>query len=143
MRSTLPALRAKGHGWYSKFLKGGNEAFKRYQAPTPFDWSSNSATARPRAFFELYSGDEAFGRLEFELAEDILPKTVENFRILVTGIGTRKYEGTKIHQIRKESSIIGGDVVDGKGTGSHSAFESRFFPDENFIIPHTHRGLLR
>lgn len=32
---------------------------------------------------------------------------------------------------------MGGDVEAADGTRSHSAFGTRFFPDEAFLIPHT------
>ena len=99
-------------------------------------------------------GDEALGRLVFELADDILPKTCANFIALCqnrgdenkSGGGNGKkeytYRGTKIHQIYKDTFIMGGDVVKNDGTESHSAGENRYFRDENFIIPHSARGLL-
>lgn len=48
----------------------------------------------------------------------------------------------KIHRIVRGTGLMGGDVENTDGRGGHSAFGSRFFPDEAFIIPHTWVGLL-
>jgi len=90
--------------------------------------------------------DENIGRIVFELADDILPRTVGNFKVLCEAKSTEKYayKGTKFHHILKGSLIMGGDVEKRDGSGSHSADpENRFFKDENFIIPHSSKGLLR
>jgi len=140
----VPLLRgAKGFGWYNKF-RSTPEEFAKFTSPTPFNWEADNVT-RPRAYFNIVSGPENWGTLEFELAEDVLPKTVENFTRLVTGKSAKgfTYKNTKLHQIRKGHVIMGGDVVTNDGTGSHSASEERFFPDENYIVPHSSRGLLR
>lgn len=154
MRRSVACLRgAKGHGWYSHY-RSNPEDFAKFTNPTPFDWSKPSPTAsdpsvvaaRPKVFFEVSSGGESWGKLEFELAHDVVPKTVDNFVKLVTGTGHNKalsYKGTKFHQIRKGQIIMGGDVEANNGSSSQSAFEQRFFRDENFIIPHSARGLIR
>jgi hypothetical protein len=39
---------------------------------------------------------------------------------------------------------MGGDIEGNRdGHLSHSSFQERYFPDENFIIPHSERGLVR
>lgn len=135
---------AKGYSWYNHFLKHGNEGFKRNTPPTPFDWSQN-ATGRSKVFFDIAIGTEDAGRIVFELADDIVPETVKNFKLLVTGdnMHKRSYLQTKFHQVQKGQFIMGGDVENGDGTGSYSAFKDRYIKDENFIIPHTERGFLR
>ena len=40
---------------------------------------------RPRVFFEITVDGAPLGRIEFELYNDIVPKTAENFRALCTG----------------------------------------------------------
>lgn len=144
MHSTRVLLRgAKGHGWYQHY-RAKPEDFVRFTIPTPFDWSRGQIQ-RPKAFFEISSGNESWGKLVFELAEDVVPKTVENFKRLVTGQNPSNftYKGTKIHKIRKGEAIMGGDVEHKNGDGSHSSYPERFLLDENFIIPHSSRGLLR
>lgn len=149
MRRSLPLLRgAKGRGWYYHF-KEKPEDFARYTSPTPFDWKATNEicnpSIRPVAFFTLASGGETLGTLEFELAKDIVPKTVENFTKIVLGETAlaKGYKNTKIHKIQKGVAIMAGDIVHNDGTGSHSAYAQRFLPDENFIIPHSERGLIR
>lgn len=83
--------------------------------------------------------------MEFELASDIVPKTVINFANLCEGKGLKfkkGYKNTKIHHILKGVFIMGGDIEKENGTGNHSSYEQRHFPDENFIIPHSSRGLI-
>lgn len=145
MRKSNILLRgAKGYGWYQKYIKDGNEGFRKTVPPTPFDWSITSNQKRLHAFFDLSVSDKSIGRLTFELANDIVPKTVQNFANLCTGdnMHSRSYKNTKFFQIQK-SFIMGGDVEWNDGTGSHSAFKERYIEDENFIIPHSDRGLIR
>lgn len=52
------------------------------------------------------------------------------------------YKNTKIHHILKGVFIMGGDIEKENGTGNHSSYEHRHFSDENFIIPHSSRGLI-
>ena len=144
MRRTFGLLRgSSGLGWYKKYRETP-EAFDMYTKCTPFDWTEGNVL-RPKAFFEIQSGNEVLGNLEFELAEDIVPRTVKNFIDLVTGENPKKltYQGTKFHYVRKNEVIMGGDVEHTGGRLSHAASQDRFFEDENFIIPHTARGLIR
>lgn len=144
MRRTLSLSRgAKGYNWYTKFQEKGADGFKKNLPPTPFDWSS-PPKPRPHAYFDLNIENEPLGRIEFELAEDIVPKTVENFRLLCTGKGLKfpGYKGTIIHQVQKNQFMMAGDVQLAAGAGSHSASSERFFPDENYIIPHSAKGLV-
>ena len=142
---------AKGYGWYSKFLQEGKQGFKRYQPPTPFDWTQKNEVGeipkRPHAFFDIRIDNEKLTRIQFELASDIVPKTVNNFKNLCLGLGTKfgGYKGTKIHYTSKGVSIMAGDIVTetSSGTGNWSASDSKYFNDENYIIPHSAKGLLR
>eukprot|EP01033_Poteriospumella_lacustris_P010954 gene10954-7792_t len=133
---------AKGFGWLDTYRKSPEE-FQRFTIPTPFDWSKDNVQ-RPKAFFEVSSGGENWGRLVFELAHDVVPKTVENFKRLTTGDNANKltYRNTKFHKIRKGEAVMGGDVEHKNGDLSHSSYETRFIQDENFIIPHSSRGLI-
>jgi cyclophilin family peptidyl-prolyl cis-trans isomerase len=141
-RSRILMQGAKNLGWYQQF-KTNPEAYERYTTPTPFDWSKPEIK-RPKAYFDILSGTEAWGRLVFELAQDVLPKTVENFSLLTTGQNkhNRSFKGTKLHRVRKGEAIMGGDVEFNTGEGSHSAYDQRYILDENWIIPHSDRGLL-
>jgi hypothetical protein len=147
MRRTLVSCRgAKGYNWYTKFQEHGADGFRKFRPPTPFDWSkpidpSTGVTKRPRVYFDLSIEKEPLGRLEFELAADVLPKTSENFVLLATGKGVdnRSYKGSIFHAVSKNNVIMGGDIVSKDGQGNHSAFKTKHFEDENFIIPHSHK----
>ena len=146
MRRSVGLLRgAKGYSWYTKYQAEGAKGFLRHTPPTPFDWEGTSPpSARPRAYFDVTIDDEKAGRIEFELAEDVVPKTVDNFCKLLEGQAEKVggYKGTKILKVHAGNAIMGGDVENGDGTGSHAAGSERFIKDENFIIPHSARGLL-
>jgi cyclophilin family peptidyl-prolyl cis-trans isomerase len=88
--------------------------------------------------------EEIMGRMEIELASDIVPKTVLNFINLIQGKSQKGfcYKGTKVHDIIPENTVRIGDVETNTGNRSHSSFDTRYFRDENFIIPHTSRGIV-
>jgi len=142
-RSLVLSRGAKGYNWYNLFVERGADGFRKNVPPTPFDWSAG-AKVRPCAFFELKIESEPLGRVEIELAEDVVPATVENFRRLCEGKGVKfpGYKGTALHQVHKGQFILGGDVSNQQGAVSHSSYADRHIKDENFIIPHSARGLL-
>lgn len=39
----------------------------------------------PRVFFDIAADNQPLGRIVFELFQDVVPKTAENFRALCTG----------------------------------------------------------
>ena len=43
-------------------------------------------TANSKVFFEIQIGNEKAGRIEFELFDNVVPKTAQNFRELCTGV---------------------------------------------------------
>eukprot|EP00612_Vaucheria_litorea_P001438 CAMPEP_0171454096 /NCGR_PEP_ID=MMETSP0945-20130129/1525_1 /TAXON_ID=109269 /ORGANISM="Vaucheria litorea, Strain CCMP2940" /LENGTH=210 /DNA_ID=CAMNT_0011979063 /DNA_START=138 /DNA_END=767 /DNA_ORIENTATION=+ len=139
---------AKGWGWYVKYKNEGNAGFTRNQTPTPFDWSQPINTPRKRAFFDMMIGEESIGRVEFELANDILPLTCTNFLNLCGGKASNAdgksitFKGTKIHALVKGVGLLGGDVENMGGKLSHSSYGRRYFRDEGFFIPHSSEGLL-
>ncbi|KZF19030.1 peptidyl-prolyl cis-trans isomerase Cpr7 [Xylona heveae TC161] len=103
---------------------------------------------RSRVFFDLQIGKQEVGRVAFELYNDIVPKTAENFRALCTGekgIGkTGKplhYKGSGFHRIIKRFMIQGGDFTAGNGTGGESIYGEKF-EDENFQLKHEKPFLL-
>lgn len=142
MRRSIPLLRgAKGYNWYNRFIKEGAGGFSKHTPPTPFDWDV-CGVKRPRVFFDFGIDNEYIGKVTFELAIDVVKETVENFIELSSGNNKFVYKGTKIHDIRKGVSIMGGDVENKNGQGGHSSKTERFLKDENFIIPHSSKGLI-
>ena len=133
---------SKGYGWYNKFIEQGEKAFLKNVPPTPFNWEANKTVLRPKAFFDIALDKEPMGRLTFELASDVMPVATLNFLRLCLHRGKFTYRGTKVHRIHKNIALMGGDVERNDGTGNHSSFDARHFEDENFIIPHSGRGLL-
>ena len=108
-----------------------------------------SKTVRPRVFFDISVGNVPLGRIVIELFTDLVPRTAENFRQLVTGeagIGktTGKplhYKGSLFHRVIKNFMIQGGDFVNFNGTGGESIYGGTF-DDEAFPVKHDRPFLL-
>merc|ERR1712159_144256 len=104
--------------------------------------------ARSKVFFDASIGGKPAGRIEFELFDDVVPKTAENFRALCTGEkGKGKsgkplhYKGSTFHRIIPDFMLQGGDFTRGNGTGGESIYGEKF-ADENFKLKHDRPGLL-
>src|SRR6516162_859792 len=103
---------------------------------------------RSRVYFDIKIGNQNTGRVTFELYNDVVPKTAENFRCLCTGekgLGkTGKplhYKGSTFHRVIKQFMIQGGDFTEGNGTGGESIYGEKF-EDENFNLKHDRPFLL-
>ena len=104
--------------------------------------------ANPKVFFDITIGGKAEGRIVFELRNDVVPLTAENFRCLCTGekgMGASgkplHYKGSGFHRIIPGFMCQGGDFTAGNGTGGESIYGEKF-ADENFTLKHTEPGLL-
>ncbi|ORZ20343.1 peptidyl-prolyl cis-trans isomerase cyp5 [Absidia repens] len=102
----------------------------------------------PKVFFDIAVNGNPTGRLTFKLFSDTVPKTAENFRALCTGekgLGQSgkplHYKDSKFHRIIPGFMAQGGDFTHGSGIGGESIY-GRNFPDENFKLKHTSKGLL-
>ncbi|KAK0616234.1 40 kDa peptidyl-prolyl cis-trans isomerase [Immersiella caudata] len=110
--------------------------------------AEETKAARSRVFFDITIGGKNAGRVTFELYNDVVPKTAENFRALCTGEkGVGKmgkplhYKGSIFHRVIKQFMIQGGDFTEGNGTGGESIYGAKF-ADENFNLKHEHPFLL-
>jgi peptidylprolyl isomerase len=94
-------------------------------------------------FLDLTVDSELIGRVELELFDDIVPKTVENFKVLCYGndeIDSR-YDGCPVHRVIPNFMMQSGDFIFGNGFGGESIYGGKF-NDENFQLKHDKPGLL-
>ncbi|GLD92617.1 hypothetical protein PINS_up001196 [Pythium insidiosum] len=149
VRSTSALTRggARGWGWFHRSLEKMNSPAA---AVVPYDAAVPAPSQpRPQAFLDVSIGGAPAGRVVVELAKDVVPKTVENFTKLCnegfkSSLGSGSYKSSKIHNITKGVYIVGGDVLNGNGTGGHAALEDgkRYFDDENFALQFSEEGVI-
>ncbi|PKA66377.1 Peptidyl-prolyl cis-trans isomerase CYP19-4 [Apostasia shenzhenica] len=101
-----------------------------------------------RVYLDIDVDGQHAGRMVIGLYGKVVPKTVENFRALCTGEKDKRskgsalyYKGTPFHRIVSGFVIQGGDITNGDGRGGDSIYGGTF-PDENFIVKHSHAGIV-
>ena len=102
---------------------------------------SCQSSARTRCFFEMAAGGKNIGRIVFELRNDVVPKTAENFRALCTGEKGYGFKNSTFHRVIPNFMCQGGDFTHHNGTGGKSIYGAKF-ADENFTLKHTGEGVL-
>ncbi|KAI9440089.1 cyclophilin-like domain-containing protein [Lactarius indigo] len=103
----------------------------------------------PRVFMDFSIDGSPVGRVIFELFNDVVPKTSENFRALCTGekglspLSDRPlyYKNSIVHRSIADFMVQGGDFTKRNGTGGESIYGGPF-ADEDLTHPLDAEGLL-
>jgi len=92
-----------------------------------------------KAYLTIGIVGEELGRLEIELYDDVVPKTVANFVHHIQ----KNYRDSPFHRIIRNFMVQGGDYIKGDGTGGDSLYGPKF-DDENLnhSYKHSQRGVL-
>eukprot|EP01031_Cornospumella_fuschlensis_P029997 gene29997-36232_t len=125
-------------------VKDNSEMMEDHSA-APIETENSS---RSRVYMDMAVDGKHRGRVVYELYDDILPITTENFRALCTGEKGFGYRNSRIHRIVKNFVVQGGDITKRNGTGGRSIYTGKpyadifgNFKDEKFL-PHSKEGLL-
>ncbi len=126
-----------------KFSKGlfGRKLYEDVEPKKPIPPPTDKNPNNPVVFLDVKIGEKEKQRIEFELFNDKVPKTCDNFRCLCTGEKKITYKGSIFHRVIKNFMVQGGDFENADGTGGRSIYGEQF-EDENFIYAHSREGLL-
>ncbi|SCU81273.1 LAME_0B06304g1_1 [Lachancea meyersii CBS 8951] len=106
--------------------------------------------SRTKVFLDVSIGGVAKGRMVFELFNDVVPKTAENFYKLCEGKSgfckskpdvPLSYKGSLFHRVIKGFMLQFGDFTNFNGTGGESIYGEKF-EDEDFSLKHDRPFLL-
>jgi len=103
-----------------------------------------------KVFFDITVNGRPLGRVVFQLDDEHLPRTCENFRSLCTGehLDERHekrlhYKGCFFHAIYPDSKIlVSGDVINNNGTSGESIYGKYFYENESNSIGFNRPGTL-
>ncbi|XP_043280475.1 peptidyl-prolyl cis-trans isomerase-like [Venturia canescens] len=98
---------------------------------------------RPICYFEIVIAVNyrKLGNLIFQLFDNVVPKTCQNFISFCRGFNGLSYQGTPFHRIVPGYWCQGGDVQKFNGSGETSIYGDTF-EDESFELKHSERGIL-
>lgn len=126
-------------------------SFRRREAQVPISEEVKVEVAPEvthRVYLDVTIDGQQAGRIVVGLYGNVVPKTAENFRAICTGEKGKgrggknlHYKGIPFHRIISGFMIQGGDIVRKDGKGGISIYGGTF-PDENFIIKHSHAGIV-
>ncbi|KAK9708705.1 hypothetical protein K7432_009484 [Basidiobolus ranarum] len=93
-----------------------------------------------KVYLDLTQGGKPLGRVVLGLYGDVVPKTVGNFRSLITGEKGKslRYSGNSFHRVLRDFIIQAGSITPHGGDSIYGGF----FKDENFSLPHDSPGIL-
>ena len=91
-----------------------------------------------QVYLDIKIDNKFIGKLIFDLNENIVPKTCENFIELCKN---KAYKNNKFHRLVNDFCIQGGDITKNNGTGGISIY-GHTFDDENFKLKHDDIGIL-
>ena len=118
---------SRGWDWYYKALEAEKQT---PQSPHVLHYKPLKPDhVRPRAFIDFGTTKdegEVIGRVVVELADDVVPKTVENFTQLCTGTAPSgfSYKGNRVHTIVPNHVLATGDVTNSaSGKDGHAAVD--------------------